>query len=174
MEGVFKIFGLTNIHPVIIHFPLAFGILYGILEIIPIKSLDKSLFTTKAILAILSFVSIFAARQAGEVAKIAYNDERTLMLINTHQTFGDLSLYVFGIIFLIYIVQIAGKAMPELFKNRYAKYLVIFSSNGVVHATFALLGLILVSLAGVLGGIIVWGPDNDPFSKAVYSLLFGS
>lgn len=174
MEGLFKTFGLSNIHPIIVHFPIAFALLYGTLELIPSKKLHEKLFTTKAILASLSFFSIFAAKQAGEVARLAYSDNQIQTMINTHEKFANFSFYIFFAIFVLYSIQILSKAKPNLLSNNYFKFALQISSTGIILATLAVLGLAFVSLTGALGGLIVWGPDNDPFSRTVYDLFFGS
>lgn len=68
MEGLFKFFHLENIHPVLVHFPIALSIVYAILELIPFKKLRENLFTTKASLVTLGTISIFAAKNADRKA----------------------------------------------------------------------------------------------------------
>lgn len=172
MESLFKLLHLENIHPVLVHFPIALLIVYAVLELISFKKLRDNLFTTKTILVILGTISIFAAKQAGEVARLAYEDLKILKIITLHESFANLSLIIFSLIFISYIVQLAQKAKPKLFKSKTGKLFHLVSSNPFILITLAVLGLIFVNLTGALGGMIVWGPQNDPFTTFIYQLFF--
>ncbi len=172
MESLFKLFHLENIHPILVHFPIALSILYAVLELIPFRKLRDNLFTTKAILVILGTISIFASKQAGEVAALAYQDPAILKIINLHELFAKLSLIIFSLIFIFYLVQLSQKVKPKLFKSKTGKLCHLISSNPFILITLAVLGLISVSLTGAFGGMIVWGPQNDPFTTFTYFLFF--
>lgn len=156
MEGLFKFFHLENIHPVIVHFPVAFSILYTVLELIPFKKFRDNLFITKVILVFLATISILAARETGQVASLAYKDEKILKVVAIHKTFSLLDLLIFSLITILYLLMI--------FKKIKIPY--------IIFGVLALAGLITISITGALGGSIAWGANNDPFTNFTYHLFF--
>lgn len=171
MQGLLVMLGLSNIHPLVVHFPLALLILYSLLEFIFFKKAREKLFITKAILVILGTISIFVAREAGELAAKGFTNGSLQNVLTLHQTFSLISLYIFLILSASYILMIIRRTNSNLSQAKLVLSLHAFASNPFFLMLFALLGLFAITITGAMGGILVWGEANDPFAQIIYNFF---
>jgi|SRR3989344_4725701 len=137
-----------DLHPVIVHFPVALLSLYSVLEIIRFKNIQ-----TKSLLVVLGTLGSYAAYITGLINKNSIVGEIPPAL-NWHQIFATITLVIFTIISIYYLTRSKKEWLPPFL-------LVIL----------AILGLAFITLTGALGGSLVYGPDTDPFVKFIYSIL---
>ena len=138
---------LAELHPRIIHFPIAFFILYFLFETTGIllkkEYLLKSAFIVLILGVFFSLLSVLTGNQAHEVVKqiqidaALYND-----LIEQHELFATITLWYFVavLVFRTYLL------VKKKFVNR-------------IQYTFIILGLIgslLIFLTGTYGGELVF------------------
>ena len=138
---------LAELHPRIIHFPIAFFILYFLFEttgiILKKEYLLKSAFIVLILGVFFSLLSVLTGNQAHEVVKqiqidaALYND-----LIEQHELFATITLWYFVavLVFRTYLL------VKKKFVNR-------------IQYTFIILGLIgslLIFLTGTYGGELVF------------------
>jgi uncharacterized membrane protein len=142
---------IYNIHPLVVHFPIALLSTYAFLEIIRFRH-----FETKAVLLLLGTVASYAAIGAGLMAKTFFHDEATLHLINTHELLGIITSTIFTIISIVYI-----RAWHKQLAVPFRKILAL-----------VILGIMSVFITGALGGSIVYGQTNDPVTHFIYNLFF--
>lgn len=92
-----------NIHPLLIHFPIALLTIYSLLEIIPIKKIQQLpyLFYTKAIILIFGFTAILPTILTGLIIQQEFSNQQAL--VSLHSQFGELSAAIYGILTIIYI-----------------------------------------------------------------------
>lgn len=175
-----------NLHPIFVHFPIALLTIYAILELIRLKSVTNRpyFFYLKATFAILGFVSAKAAIFSG----LAIEDNFRGEIVETHEKLAFLSLFVFGIIALAYIVEFLEREgiilwLQNKFNGKlgwlfWIEKFISKISNPAIEKGYiilpAIIGLILVSLTGALGGIMVYGASSDPFTRIVYQIFFGT
>jgi uncharacterized membrane protein len=134
---------LANIHPYIVHFPIALLITYSVLEITGI--IFKNEFISKSALLILCFglVSALAAVFTGNIASEQFKfwTEESKALISEHQSFAT---YLTWFVFIIGCFRI---------------YLVIKKKfNGVKKYLYIVLAMIVIFLVyetGIRGGNLV-------------------
>lgn len=164
-----------NIHPIVIHFPIACLVLYTGLELLSlfVKSRRDKLYLTKIILLIIGTIWAFMAIQTGEYAweQLGYTD-----LIEAHSEFGEMSYRTYLIIWIIYACQymLATKSGMQIMANSFGAILgkiIKFASHPILLSLIALLGLVLLSITGALGGAISHGIDTDPVVRIVYDLI---
>ena len=161
-----------NIHPIIVHFPIALLTLYALLEI---SSLfirkNKDLGTTKLFLLFIGELGAVVAGLTGKLAgQEAYTnpDIRYPQVIHTHSFFAELTFVIFAIITLLYLAQIA---------NRYYSSKILTALAGLsekiifIIPVLALIGVITLTITGALGGVVVYGPNLDPFTHLVYQVF---
>jgi len=134
---------LAELHPKVVHFPIALLITYVILELIGI--LFKIDFYQKAahLLLFLGVIGAFFAVLTGNQAHAAYRywNDSSSELFNDHQTFANLTVWYFTGILLLRTYLVVKKKFPSLFK-----YIVL---------TLALFGCYLIYQTAEYGGDLI-------------------
>ncbi|MDE2399683.1 MAG: hypothetical protein KGL67_01590 [Patescibacteria group bacterium] len=147
-----------NVHPIFVHFPIVLLLLYSIVKILP---LDKffprvSWKQIERFLLVLGFLGALAAIYTGGIARHLIQPNR--QLVGMHSTFATASTWIYGFLLFLEIIAIV--------KSKYAKF-----SDGLFSKLLALVGLISISITGLLGGVIVYGVTADPLAGIVLKLL---
>jgi len=174
-----------NIHPIFVHFPIAFLTVYAVCELIWIKRLRNNEIWQGIKAALLGFgiLGAFVALRTGELVAETVGGGGN-QLIATHSSWANITTLIFGFAALVYLIvyveryfgiDISRKLNPAgwyirvfNFKTRAAK--IIWRSPFI--AILALAGLIAVTITGALGAAMVYGPDTDPVVKIIYSFFF--
>ncbi|HYF04610.1 MAG TPA: DUF2231 domain-containing protein [Patescibacteria group bacterium] len=164
-----------NLHPVVVHYPIALLTIYSLLELLRFKKLTQwqRWFFIKAFLLILGSLSTFAALQTGEIAETLFQpDDR---VVRMHENFATASTWIYGILALSYLIRLlqyfyathlAGyKTWPQLVRINQ----IVFSAPVLI--LLALGGLACLLITGALGGAMVLGPNSDPVGSFIYSWL---
>lgn len=178
---------MNNIHPILVHFPIALLTIYAVLEILSLKFVPFSKYARdarglliKGFLVIVGSISTTAALSSGESAEHSMiKDMKELgiditdfrHLVETHSTYATMTSIVFGVLALSYLSLWLSSAWTE---NPLLKKIDTFFSyirNQYVISILAITGLVLVTITGALGGAITYGPDIDPVVKFIYELL---
>ena len=176
-----------NVHPIIVHFPIAFLSVYSLTELVRLRYITSSVywFYIKAFLVITGAAGAAAAYLSGEVAQELLSGGGSLQqLIEVHSRWAKGTTILFGSIAVIYaIAWISRLEMVKHLENymklneqlayQTAKRAVNYLVNSFIMIIPALVGLVCVLVTGALGGAIVYGPDADPFVRIIYNLVFG-
>jgi uncharacterized membrane protein len=168
-----------NIHPIIVHFPIALLTFYAVLEILPLTKLYPKVAweDVKTLLVCFGGLGMLAALLTGQLAESSPLGRASENVLHVHKTFAGASAAIFGLIALAYFVRwifekhtdrskilLGGPAFIKGFADLILKRWII--------VPLAILGLSVLSLTGTLGGIIVYGPNSDFATKFVYSIFF--
>ena len=178
---------MNNIHPILVHFPIALLTVYALLEVVSLNFVPFSKYARdakgtliKGFLAIVGALSTATALLTGDGAeqlmindmKISGADTTALRhLIDTHSNYATLTTIVFAILALTYLSLWLSSTWKE---NAMFKKIDVFFSyfrNQYVLSILAIIGLILVTITGALGGAIAYGPDIDPVVTFIYNFL---
>ncbi len=177
-----------NLHPIFVHFPIALLTLYTLCELLRFKKIkaQPAWFYLKAVLVICGTAGATVALFTGSEAKMAVltgvvnvQVANPRMVINLHETWAKGAS-------LIYLLLAAGYAVAWLNRFNLIGYLpgkilkwiwqfatkiqkLLIETNLVIILSVA--GLIAITIAGALGGSIVYGPNTDPVVQFIYKFI---
>ena len=152
---------MPNLHPAIVHFPIALLFIYSVLKILPFYKWFPNVAWkhVERVFIIFGVLGALAAAVTGLIAKsIVHPDER---LVLTHASFAVSTAFVYIILLISELVAIYHPA----------QFPAINFANSSKVKWLALLGLILVFLTGLLGGVLAKGPSADPLAPILLKLL---
>lgn len=163
-----------NIHPILVHFPIALLALYVVFECIRFRQLNAApaWFYLKATFLFLGGLGALAAAVTGDFGKRLYPAARAI--IRTHESFAYITIAIFGILALIYM----GTFIDSLWGNRLraSSYASAWDSimniekklfDARILIPLAVIGLCALMVTGALGGSVVYGVNSDPFTVLV-------
>ena len=174
------IFPFMNLHPLVVHFPIALLSFYTFLEFLTLFPFAKkwNLKTTKILLLIWGLLWANIALQTGELAADILNSKYLGHIIDRHQWIGQASVYPYAILLVMYLLREIGEHQRQrTYREKRSKYMDIALKriqkleSWKVFVIFAVIGFILLSITGAIGGGIVYGPDADPLTKIMFEIL---
>lgn len=142
---------MFNVHPIVIHFPIAFLTLYAIFELVRFqKVLEKPYwFYVKKVLIIAGWIGTLVAALTGLVAtNFTIQGPRIFMM---HEVFATATIILSTIAAIFYIK----------IKDKQNKILIIL----------AMLILASITITGGLGAAMTRGTHFDPLMAPVFKLL---
>lgn len=171
-----------NIHPLIVHFPIALLSVYAVLELLRIKILTRQpyWFYVKAVFLFLGSASSLVAFQTGELAAELLEGEESNKLIELHSTWAAITVLAFGVLAVGYFVAWVKPCGVPFLRNvllgriiwSFAVRIQTILTETFLVIVVALIGFISLLITGALGGIIVYGSDSDIITHFVYQLFF--
>lgn len=176
-----------NIHPLLVHFPIAFLVAYSVLEIAayvsPVLRRQSWVFSVKTFLLFAGVLAAFVALVTGSMAEeIIERAGRVSTTVETHSSFATATTLLYLILAAAYLVRIFDEkgwrarivgtnnflAQIWNFKKRF--WYVILDTP--LLPLLALLALVGITITGALGAAIAHGPDVDPFVSFIYHLFW--
>jgi uncharacterized membrane protein len=164
-----------NLHPIIVHFPIAFLVIWSFCEILPVSVWFKSVNwkPVKNFLVLIGFLGGWVSQVTGEVAEhlVGKND-----IVEMHAFFAQASMIIFG----IFAVEAVVIFLKSKYINIYSKFdfiakiidqILKLLQNRIFRSLLALLGLIAIFTTGLLGGVLVYGTTADPLAPYVLKIL---
>ncbi len=164
-----------NIHPLIVHFPIAFLLLYSLLTIVPFHRWLPTVAWREVRLVVLiaGVLGALVASSTGELAEhIARPDER---IVEMHAFFASVSTWVYGLLLAGEVLALIYSRIRTILAVPFVRTVVSIMKNVLTHravvVVLAIVGVIAISLTGLLGGVMVYGTTADPLAPLVLRLL---
>lgn len=166
---------IYNIHPIIVHFPIALLFLYSLIKIIPFKKWFPKISwkQIEILLLTIGIIGALVANSTGEVAQHLINKSR--QIIRIHSTFAEISTFIYGLILIGEILPFFTlKIIPKLNSQKITNLFIFIQkilTDDILVAILAFLGLIAIAITGLLGGVIVYGVSADQIAILVLKIL---
>ncbi len=164
-----------NIHPIFVHFPIAFLVFYSAVKILPFERWFPKVAWRHIELALLlvGVVGALIADSTGDLAEELTQPDRAL--VNMHATFAVTASWVYGVLLLGEFLAVLNVSVMDRLVSPGVKTISVKTEKVLTHSllskVLALLGLFTISLTGLLGGVMVYGTSADPFAQVVLTWL---
>lgn len=161
---------MTNLHVLLVSFPIALLIAYGLVDL-PLERLRRLSFwfPLKAFLVIAGTLFGYAAAIAGLLARKSYAVGALERWVRIHIYAAVSTLLLATLISLLHLAAIRLRMRPDTTSRLLGRLARVAESRAMVLA--GLTALFAVFFTGAIGGIISLGPDNDWFTRALYRWL---
>ena len=166
---------MYNIHPLLVHFPIAFLFLYSVIKILPFKRWFPKVAwrDIERVLLLVGVLGAFAALATGDAAEHLAHPNR--QLVDAHATFGAAATWIYGALLVGEFAAVIN-AQHYAFKNwRFVSKLSLFLEKVLRDRIFAgflaVVGLVAISVTGMLGGVLAYGATADPVAPLLLKVL---
>jgi len=174
---------MSNFHVLVIHFPIVFAIMYGLIETISFFKKERSGFLHQAggWTTLFGLASTLVAQQTGSMIRRAVQwSAQQKQLIRTHSNLSNLLVWIFCIALAGYLIDwtLANQDMlrryfankPALSKILEIKISLLakvqpFLSSRALRFALGVSAVIIVSIVGALGGAVAFGCKVDPLAS---------
>jgi len=171
---------IGSLHPAIVHLPIGMLTLYAVLEILSLKRLEShaSYRYTKGIIVTAGVIGVMLALQSGEAAAHMHRVDRAIL--EWHELMASTTTWLFGILAGIYVIAWIRDLEQMVRLEKFPKIKKVWDvlsrvanafDKPIIRRLLALLAFIALSLTGILGGALVYGPDADFLVSFVTKLL---
>ncbi len=164
-----------NIHPILVHFPIAFLFLYSVVKILPWQKW-LPLVSWKHIermLLLAGMLGAFAANTTGELAEELVRVDR--QTVEMHSFFAAASLWLYGLLLigeiLTVVIPVLSARLNSVQISQFLSFFEKILTHKILSKLLAFLGLLAITLTGLLGGVLVYGTSADPLAAPVLKLL---
>ncbi|MBP9714963.1 MAG: hypothetical protein KBD52_00525 [Candidatus Pacebacteria bacterium] len=166
---------MYNIHPIIVHFPIAFLFIYSVIKILPFSKWMPSVSwkQIERVILLVGFLGALAANSTGEIAEDLVRPNH--QLVEAHSFFAGASILFYGLILLGEILTLLIPFMIQ--KLNIVPLIKLFTffekllTNKALVLLLAFLGIISISITGMLGGVMVYGLSADPLAPIILKML---
>jgi hypothetical protein len=125
------------------------------------------------LILLVGFLGALAANSTGEIAEDLVRPNQ--QLVETHSFFAGASILFYGLILLGEVLTLLITFMIQKFNIiPLIKLFTFFEkllTNKALVLLLAFLGLISISITGMLGGIMVYGLSADPLAPIILKIL---
>ena len=164
-----------NIHPLFVHFPIALLFIYSLIKILPFQKWLPSVSWKhiERVLLLVGVLGAFVASSTGEIAEHLVRPNR--QLVEMHSLFATLSTWFYGLLLLgevlYFLVPVVASKLSITPLIKLLSFIQKILQNQTFSKILALLGLIAISVTGLLGGVIVYGVTADPIAGVILQIL---
>ncbi|MBY0328601.1 hypothetical protein K2Q02_00690 [Patescibacteria group bacterium] len=164
-----------NIHPLFVHFPIALLFVYSIIKIIPLQKWFPAVAWKhiERALLLVGVLGAFVALSTGETAEHLTRPNHDL--VEAHALFATTATWMYGLLLAGEILSVIIPLITTKITSPKALKAITFIKDLLTHSilstTLAVLGLLAISITGLLGGVMVYGTTADPVAAIVLKIL---
>ncbi len=164
-----------NIHPIVVHFPIALLFIYSILKILPVSRWFPTVAWKQIQNTFLFFGLAFAflATSTGELAKELTGPLESL--VEMHERFANITVWVYGLLIAGEVIKFLENRLINKINVSWIREILIkignLLTNKKLSGVLAFIGLVAITTTGLLGGVMVYGLSADPFAETVLKIL---
>lgn len=169
-----------DLHPIFIHFPIALLTLYSFCEVVKRFTKGPHWMHMRAFLVITGTIGAFAGLATGEQAEHLFSNRSLHGVLEIHSLLATTTTWAYAVLAVSYVIVLSQKtAFMKALENIMKKPVSVASNIATtilktpVAPVLATLAFISLSMVGALGAILVYGPDFDPMTQFIHTLLFG-
>jgi len=164
-----------NIHPILVHFPIAFLLLYSLLIIFPLDRWFPRIVwkDIKKIILVAGVLGAFASSATGEIAEQFVRGDHSI--VEVHSFFAGFSTIVYAVLLGSEFLHTINEKIIVKLKVIYVTKFFVILEHILTHRIFmvfaSIVGLVAISVTGLLGGILVYGVTADPLAPLLLQIL---
>lgn len=164
-----------NIHPIFVHFPIALLFIYSVIKVLPLSKWFPKVMWKHIERALLFFgvLGAFAGLATGETAEHLTRANHDL--VEAHSMFASIATWMYVLLLVGEILLVLMPWITQKIKSTQLLKVIIFLKNLLTHRiisiVLAILGLVAISITGLLGGVMVYGTSADPVAHIVLKIL---
>ena len=158
-----------------VYCPIALLFIYAIIKVLPLQKWFPQVVWKhiERTLLVFGVLGSFAALTTGETAEHLFQPNH--QLVEMHALFATVSTWIFaallvGELLSVFAVTIEQK-ITSLPVKRVLSWIAALLTDKVFSTVLAFVGLITISVTGLLGGVMVYGLSADPVAEMVVKLL---
>lgn len=164
-----------NLHPIFVHFPIAFFLLYSLLRLLPWpkKFPPVNWQIPKIVILVVGLLGAWLSNLTGDIAKHLSRPQSSL--VEMHESFAGISINIY---IIILILELLFFIKPEYLQTKYFKQIKNFIlrlkqllAKDWFLIILAITGAITITITGLLGGVMVYGLTADPLAAPLLKLL---
>lgn len=174
-----------NIHPLIVHFPIALLTIYSLLEVgaycLPALRRQEWISPVKSFLLFVGVLAVFAGLVTGGIAEELLGGPETSVL-EMHSSFAGATAVLYFFIAAAYLVRIFDtKGWGDRIVGTHTFLIRIWGGKKYIARhildtwflpVLALLAFASMTVTGALGAVLVYGPNIDPFVSFIYHVFW--
>jgi uncharacterized membrane protein len=164
-----------NLHPIFVHFPIAFFLLYSLLRLFPWpKKLPiVDWYWPRIVILVAGLLGSWLANVTGEVASHLVKVDRAL--VEMHEGFASASVNIYVVLLIMECLIFIQPVWLEKISLHFLKPILVFARRLAAETwlfrLLAIAGALAIAMTGLLGGAIVYGISADPLAAPILKLL---
>lgn len=164
-----------NIHPIFVHFPIALLFVYSLIKIVPLQKWFQNVswkHIERTFLAV-GVLGAFVALSTGEIAEHLTRPDHDL--VEMHALFATTATWIYALLLAGELLSFSMAWITTKLKVEKVLKVLVFLKDILTHriisGILAILGLLAISITGLLGGVMVYGTSADPVAGLVLKVL---
>jgi uncharacterized membrane protein len=148
---------------------------YSIIKILPCATWFPTVGWkhVERVVLVIGILGAFAALSTGDTAEHLARPNHDL--VEAHGLFASVSVWIYGLLLVGEVLQVKMSWIMAKVSSPWIQSRLVFLRDLLTHpicaTTLAVLGLIAISITGLLGGVMVYGLTADPLAGFVLKIL---